>query len=103
MISSLPRVVQLAQLGPNIVEAASNYGMYETTEQQAGAVTAMQMNGSVADLLHAFIDQLQKDANLDRDIMINEQTQEAQSTMSMAGHLHDGDNAAIQILISAAG
>ncbi len=103
VVSNLPRAVNLLQLAPQSAEVASSYGMYQTKMAESKAVTALAMNGSVADLLHSFIEQLQKDSNLDRDIMIKEQTQEAQSTSLMAGHLHDGDNAAIQILISAAG
>lgn len=99
----IPRSVNLLSLIPQGAQAAGSYGMYETEMKQAAAVTAITMEGSVADLLHSFIEQLQKDANLEREIMTKDQTQEAQSTLGMAGHLHDGDNAAIQILISAAG
>jgi hypothetical protein len=103
VLSKLPRGVSLLSLIPQGAESASSYGLYGTQDREASAVTAISMEGSVADLLHSFIEQLQKDANLEREIMTRDQTQEAQSTLAMAGHLHDGDNAAIQILISAAG
>lgn len=100
---SMPRAVNLLSLIPQGANVAGEYGLYQTQIKESKAVTAIAMNGSVADLLHSFIEQLQKDMNLEREIMTKDQTQEAQSTLGMAGHLHDGDNAMVQILISAAG
>lgn len=103
VVQGLPRIANLASLAPQSVQVAGSYGMYETEMKESKAIKAIAMDGSIADLLHSFIEQLQKDANMERDVMTRDQTQDSQSTLGMAGHLHDGDNAMIQILVSAAG
>lgn len=94
------RIANGLSMIPQGAETAAAYGAYETKESQAKATTALARNQSIADLLHAYLDQLQKDGNLERERFIRQQQQELQSDQAMAGHLQDGDIAGIQVLVA---
>ena len=99
--SAIPRYAGYLSMIPETGESVASGVTSEAYEVESKAITALSMDGSVADLLHSFLDQLQKDNNQDRDIMNKDIQQDGQSTAAIAGHMQDGDMAAIQVLVSA--
>lgn len=88
---------------PQAGEVGAAYSNSLTYKKEAKAVQGLSMTGSVADLLHAFVEQVQKDGNLEREMFLKDQQTEMASTISLASHVNDGERAGIQILVSAAG
>jgi hypothetical protein len=99
--TKIPKMAASLTLIPQVGETVASFQNYETLEEQAKAVTKINMDGSVADLLHSFLQELQKDQVLDRELLTKGQVEWAQSVNAMAGHMYDGDQAAIQALVSA--
>ncbi len=98
---NLSRMANAMSAIPQAGEAAGAYGNYQTYLAESKAVKALSMDGSITDLLHAFVDQIQKDSSLERDLFIRDQQIEAEGTNSLAAHVNDGDQANIQMLVSA--
>lgn len=100
-MNSLTRIANLASMAPQGANSMANLGMYEVDESQADAVKGLQLSRSLGDILQSSLDQMSKDANLERDRFISMLQQEIRSNAAMEGHLHDGDIAGIRVLSQA--
>lgn len=97
------RIANGLSMLPQGANAIAAYGQTATFEGQATATTALAKNQTIADLLHTYLDQMQKDLSQERDRFIRQQQQELRSNEAMSGHLVDGDMAGIQVLMASAG
>ncbi len=103
ILSNLPRMANLLSLIPQGAEIGTAYQQYENDLAQGHAVTAIGELEGESTLLSDFLDMLKQQSTLDRNTMLSEQTRDADTTNSMGGHLHDGELAEINVLISAIG
>jgi len=72
--------------------------MYGVDESQADAEKGLTIAQTIAELLQQNLEQMNTASNLELTRFLQQQKQLQQSNNSMASHLHDGDNAGIQVL-----
>lgn len=99
--SSISKLLAGAGLGQGIMSTAGGFSNYETEKDTSRAVRSLTFEGSIADLLHSYIEQLQKDGNAQRSEFLQEQQIDARATISLAERVNDGDRTNAQILASA--
>ena len=91
--------LQLSAVG---AKSFADIDMYWVYQGQAEAQAGIQIASNLETLLNSYMNQMSKDANLDRDKFISLQKETMASTAAMASHLHDGDNTGAQVLASQA-
>jgi len=92
------RVGALGQTASQGASSIANLGMYGVDESQADAEKGLTIAQTIAELLQQNLEQMNTASNLELTRFLQQQKQLQQSNNSMASHLHDGDNAGIQVL-----
>ncbi|MBX7066684.1 MAG: hypothetical protein K1X28_05585 [Parachlamydiales bacterium] len=102
VMSKLPRFANLLSTAPQGVQAINDVGLFQTYNAQAGATTKLARLEGESTLLNDFLQMLQKDSQ-SWDNMVKEIEQDRASTSELAGHMSDGEQAEISVLISGIG
>ncbi|MBX7066686.1 MAG: hypothetical protein K1X28_05595 [Parachlamydiales bacterium] len=102
IMSKLPRYATLLSTIPQGAQAINDVSLYETDEAQGKALTAIQKLEGESGLLNDFLQMLQKDATSWGN-MIKEVEQDQADTNQLAGHMNDGQQAEINVLIASIG
>jgi hypothetical protein len=76
--------------------------MYQVNESKATAIRGMSIAQTIAEILQQNLQQMNQSWNIAFNSFLQQQKLLQQSDVGMATHLHDGDNAGIQVLVSQA-
>ncbi|MBX7066687.1 MAG: hypothetical protein K1X28_05600 [Parachlamydiales bacterium] len=102
LMSKFPRYANLLSLLPQGVQAVGSAGTAQTYDAEAKAVTAIGKLDGESSLLNDFLQMLQKDATSWGN-MVKKTEQDQADTDQLAGHMNDGEQAEINVLISSIG